>query len=700
MFNLFSLRTKLTLSITIIIIGITCGLTFLSIKKEQDYYQDDMTKKAELFLDSTDVLLRNALYYLDVNTIIKSVQQFKKHQTLIETVYVFDAEGRLLIESTQGLLTLETKPNSLGRKIVSLKTPIYQKNGNYLLAAKPIIFGRKTVGGIAIKLSKKPLTEKISAVRSQALIIAIIACSGGILMALFISHSLTVPLNHLIKATHRISEGDLSYRIYLNNKDEFSLLAKEFNKMTNWLEETVKKYQENNAKLQHDLFHDNLTGLANRVYILQEIEAEIETRKANYNYNFAVLFLDCDRFKIINDSLGHDVGDKVLINIAKGLNFCIRKDDIAARLGGDEFVVLIKDVSDIKQVTQIADRILKQMTEPLILNNQQLVITMSIGVVISQENYKNADDLLRDADLTMYHAKQQGKAQYAIFKPIMHTKALERLEVETRLRKALEKQEFDLYYQPIISLETSQLIGFEALLRWQNPNQGWISPTRFIPIAEETGLVVPLGEWVLQEACHQTSVWQSHFPFPKPLRISVNISSYQLNQADFVEQIKRVLEDSKLKANQLNLEITETVIMNNIESASFKLQSLQRLGVKISIDDFGTGYSSLNYLQQLPINILKIDRSFVSKLESNPAEFQIIEAIINLGNILGMETLAEGIETSEQFDLIQSLGVNYAQGFLFSTPLNKNLVEQTLYLLFESSSLTWNIDDYVKSTSR
>ncbi|MEL4894960.1 EAL domain-containing protein [Crocosphaera sp. Alani8] len=697
MFNLFSLRAKLTLSITLIVIGITSGLTFLSIKKEQEHYQANIRQKGELFLDSVDVLLRNSLYSLDVDTIVRSVEQFREYQTLIEVVCVFDAQGRLIIESTQGDLTLEAQPDDLGKQIINSGIPIYQQNNNYLLAAKPIIFGQQIVGGIAIKLSKEPLQEKIVAVRYQGLLISIFACSGGVIIALVISHSFTSPLSQLIKATNRITEGDLTYRINLENRDEFSLLAKEFNKMSDCLEEILKKYQESNTQLQHDLFHENLTGLANRIYVIQEIESEIKKKKVNNDYNFSVLFLDCDRFKLINDSLGHDVGDQVLINIARRLDSCIRKDDLAARLAGDEFVILVKNIDDIQQVIKIADRILEKMSQPLILNTQQLVITMSIGLVMSKENYENADDLLRDADITMYHAKQKGKAQYAIFQPIMQTQALERLDLETSLRKALKRQDFYLYYQPIISLAISQLIGFEALLRWHHPTQGCLSPGTFIPIAEETGLIVPLGEWVLQEACHQMSLWQSRFPFPQPLKISVNISSCQLNQPDFIDKVKRVLEESNLKANQLNLEITETAIMNNIESASFKLQCLQKLGLKISIDDFGTGYSSLNYLQQLPIDVLKIDRSFVSRLESHPREFQIIEAIIKLGNILGMETLAEGIETSEQFDLIKSLGANYAQGYMFSKPLNINSVEQTLNSLFESYSITGKFNDYVNS---
>jgi diguanylate cyclase (GGDEF)-like protein len=535
--------------------------------------------------------------------------------------------------------------------------------------------------------------------RNQGLIIILFACSGGIFVAIFMSHSLTKPLDKLIKATHRISQGNLKYRILVKNKDEFSLLAREFNNMSDRLEETLSKYETINAKLQHDIYHDSLTGLANRVCILQQLEAEIEHKKENNNYLFAVLFLDCDRFKIINDSLGHDAGDQVLITIAQRLKSCIRKEDIAARLGGDEFVILLKNIIDIEQVSKIAERILTYISKPLFLKNKQLVITTSIGVVISKNEYKNPDGLLRDADITMYHAKQQGKAQYAIFQPIMHKQALERLDIETSLRKGLQNKEFHLYYQPIVCLQTSEIIGFEALLRWHHPTQGWMSPGTFIPIAEETGLIIPLGEWVLQEACHQITVWQSHFNFLKPLKISVNISSHQIAQSDFVEQVKTILETTHLKSSQLNLEITETVLMNNIETACFKLQCLQRLGVKISIDDFGTGYSSLNYLQQLPIDVLKIDRSFVARLQSNSSDFQIIEAIIKLGNTLGMKTLAEGIETIEQSTLIKALGVDYGQGFLFSKPLNKNLVEQTLYSLSKAPSFTDTFDNYVDSIS-
>ncbi|MDJ0509682.1 MAG: EAL domain-containing protein [Crocosphaera sp.] len=273
----------------------------------------------------------------------------------------------------------------------------------------------------------------------------------------------------------------------------------------------------------------------------------------------------------------------------------------------------------------------------------------------------------------------------------MHQKVLKRLELETCLRQALENQEFHLYYQLIISLATSELLGFEALIRWHHPRQGWISPSEFIPIAEETGLIIPLGEWLLQEACQQISILENRFSKFNSLKISVNISSHQISQANFVERVKSILETTQLKAHYLNLEITETVLMNNIESGCFKLQCLQNLGIQISIDDLGTGYSSLNYLQQLPIDILKINRSFVARLESNPEQLQIIEAIIKLADTLGMKTLAEGIETSEQSDLIKSLGVNYAQGFLFSKPLNKNLVEQTLYSLSDSSSM-WKTD--------
>lgn len=680
-----------------LVILITGSLTFLSIKREQNSYYRELKEQANLFLDTIDTIVRNPLYLLKADTISRQVNTFKKHQEILGNVWIFDGKGRLMIEAKNATLEFNTAPNVMGKEIITQKEIKYHRYPDYIIAAKPVMFGQQTVGAIAIKLSTKPLEKKIAKVRQQGIIIALIAGSGGILVAILLSRSLTAPLDQLVQATHRISQGDLSQRINLKNRDEFSLLAQEFNNMSEWLEQILMKYEKTNAKLQYDISHDSLTGLANRVFILGQIEAAIQQTKDNPDDLFAVLFLDCDRFKIINDSLGHDVGDQVLIAIAQRLTHCIRKGDIAARLGGDEFVILLKNIKDIDEVTRIAERILKQLSEPLSLESQHLVITMSIGVVLSQTEYNNPDDLLRDADLTMYHAKQQGKAQYAVFQPIMHKQALERLALETSLRYALENKEFHLYYQPIICLQTSQLVGFEALLRWHHPTQGWISPSTFIPIAEETGLILTLGDWILQEACHQISLWQSHFTCLTPLKISVNISSHQIAQPNFVETVERILQTTRLNANQLNLEITETVLMNHIETACFKLQCLQALGVKISIDDFGTGYSSLNYLQQLPIDILKIDRSFVARLQSNSSGIQIIKAIITLADVLGMKTLAEGVETPEQYHLITSLAADYAQGFLFSKPLNKPLVEQLLYSLSDNPSDIWNVDDYVKA---
>lgn len=317
MLSIFSLRTKITLLMTVIILGITGSLTFILSKKEQNNHESQMKEKGALFLDTIDVMVRNPLYSLEVNTIIKEVKQFREHQTVIEAVCVFDEKGRLIIDSTKGRLELETKPDVFGQKIIKNNNIIYLWHTDYLLMAKPIIFGQKTVGAIAIKLSSQTLKNKLEEVRFQGLIIAFFASSGGIIIAVFMSYSLTYPLEQLIKATNRITQGDLAYRIRLKNKDEFSLLAREFNNMSEWLEKTLKKYEETNTKLQHDLFHDSLTGLVNRVFILREIEAEIDCKKQNPNYLFGVLFLDCDRFKIINDSLGHEVGDQVLIAIAK-----------------------------------------------------------------------------------------------------------------------------------------------------------------------------------------------------------------------------------------------------------------------------------------------------------------------------------------------------------------------------------------------
>jgi len=428
-------------------------------------------------------------------------------------------------------------------------------------------------------------------------------------------------------------------------------------------------------QLLHDAFHDALTGLSNRALFINRLRHTIKRAKRREDYVFAVLFLDLDRFKVINDSLGHNVGDQLLIAFVRRLEACLRSVDTVARLGGDEFVILLEDITDVCGATDVAKRIQKELALPFNLGGHEVFTTMSIGIALSTTGYHQPEELLRDADAAMYRAKSLGKARYEIFDPVLHTRALTLLQVENDLRRAVEREEFQIHYQPIVELETGKLRSFEALVRWQHPNQGLVSPAAFIPVAEETGLIVPIGYWILRSACRQLHVWQVRFPANQLLTISVNLSGKQFSQPDLIQQIDQILQETGLDARSLSLEITESMIMENDESAIATLLQLRDLGVKLSIDDFGTGYSSLGRLHHFPINVLKIDRSFVSGLGINEGNLKIIEAIVTLAHQLDMEVTAEGVEMAEQLAQLRKLKCEYGQGYFFSRPLDSQAAE-------------------------
>ncbi|PPS45870.1 EAL domain-containing protein [Chroococcidiopsis sp. TS-821] len=422
-------------------------------------------------------------------------------------------------------------------------------------------------------------------------------------------------------------------------------------------------------KLLYEAFHDSLTGLPNRTLFMQRLGHALVRAKRRSHYLFAVLFLDLDRFKLVNDSLGHLVGDQLLIAFVRRLEVCLRSTDTVARLGGDEFVILLDDMKDIKDATLVAERIQKELTLPFNLNGHEVFITASIGIALSTTGYDQAEDILRDADTVMYRAKSLGKARHAVFDKDMHTRAVALLQLENDLRRAVERQELLIYYQPIVSLHNNQLSGFEALLRWNHPTRGTISPAEFIPVAEETGLIVPIGYWVLHQACHQTRIWQEQFTALPALTINVNCSGKQFAQPDLTKQIDRILCETGLNGISLNIEITESVLIENADLAAKMLQQLKDLGIQLYIDDFGTGYSSLSYLHNFPIDALKIDRSFIKRMGSPNEKTEIVYTITQMAHNLNMKVVAEGIETSEQLRQLQSIGCEYGQGFLFSQPL-------------------------------
>lgn len=434
-------------------------------------------------------------------------------------------------------------------------------------------------------------------------------------------------------------------------------------------------------KLEQRALYDDLTGLLNRALFLEQLEQKLRYAqscqqkfdRSSCPYHFAVLFLDVDHFKLVNDSLGHNVGDQLLVAIAQRLKKCIRGKDTFARLGGDEFAILLDDVGDISHAQIVADRIQALMSFPLQLDDNEVFTSVSVGIAHSSNHYQKAEEILRDADTAMYHAKALGRERSAVFDQAMHTRVLSRLQLEIELRRAVEdlfshrELQFQLHYQPIISLSTGQVEGFEALMRWFHPERGLISPAEFIPVAEETGLIVPIGRWVLQEACQQLQQWQQQHQADYDLTMSINVSSRQFLKPDFISQIEQVLQSTQLPASCIKLEITETVLMETAVSMTERLGQLRDLGIRLSLDDFGTGYSSLNYLHRFPINTLKIDRSFVNGLGNG--QDQIVKAIVSLAHGLGMDVVAEGVETTQQLEQLKALGCEYGQGYLFSKPV-------------------------------
>jgi diguanylate cyclase (GGDEF)-like protein len=424
--------------------------------------------------------------------------------------------------------------------------------------------------------------------------------------------------------------------------------------------------REHRERLHHLVYHDTLTNLPNRVLLQDRLSRMMIKAKRNNTF-VAILFLDLDRFKKINETLGHDVGDKLLLEVARRIENCVRKSDTVARLGGDEFAVLLDDLRDIKFVAVVARKILHALSKPIMIQKYELYATSSIGISLYPNDSEDEDVLLRSADTALYRAKDAGKNNYQFYTADMNTRAFEFLLLESGLRKALDNDELVVHYQPVINLEDKKLIGMEALLRWKHPEKGMVSPADFIPLAEETGLIESIGKWVLRAACAQNKKWQdAGYP---PVTMSVNMSARQFNKKNLVETIGEILEETGLRPEYFCIEITESIIMKDVESTITKLNQLHKMGISLSIDDFGTGYSSLNYLKLFPIDNLKIDRSFVFNITSDSTDAAIAASVILLAHSMNLKVTAEGVETNEQLEMLRRQGCDYVQGFFFSKPI-------------------------------
>jgi diguanylate cyclase (GGDEF)-like protein/PAS domain S-box-containing protein len=431
-------------------------------------------------------------------------------------------------------------------------------------------------------------------------------------------------------------------------------------------------------RLRREAQFDTLTALPNRGYATDLLRRAIARAKRSKDQQFAVLFLDCDRFKMVNDSLGHHAGDAMLRMMAGRLSACVRPGDVVARIGGDEFVVILEGVRDEEEAVTVAQRIQESLTLPFFLDGRELFMSVSVGIAMNQPNVDRPEDYLRDADLAMYRAKTGGRARHEIFRPDMRSGAVLQLSIESDLRHALERGELRVMYQPVWTLATGKIAGFEALVRWDHPTHGAMQPADFIPIAEETGLILPLGAWVLRQAAERIAAWRAGPDGDPSLWMSVNVSAKQLTHPGLVEVVTQTIEQMQIPAACLKLEITESMIMVDAVAAVGALEALKALGIHLLMDDFGTGHASLSYLHRLPISTIKIDRYFVGRIDSNSECLEIVRTILSLSRSLKMDVIAEGVENAAQSEVLQSLGCEYVQGFLMSPPLDADGAERIL----------------------
>lgn len=564
----------------------------------------------------------------------------------------------------------------------------YQFWRDHLDLYRPVVLKNERVGMIYLQSSLQELSARLKSLASIGAVVLL----GSILVAYVLSSRLqrliSGPVLYLAQKMRDVShEENYSVRAEKWNDDELGTLIDGFNEMLDQIQNRDAALQkahgelsERVAELQDEVSHrqraedrlnylahyDSLTNLPNRVLFVDRLGQALS--RAPWRKRFvAVMFLDLDNFKRINDTLGHNVGDLLLKEVAKRLTASVRAGDAVSRLGGDEFTIILADVAQPQHVFNIARMILETVSKPYMLDKHELFLTTSIGISLFPNDGEDSETILKNADTAMYKAKELGKNNYQLYSNEMNIRAIERLSLESNLRHAVEQEEFTLHFQPIIDTKTGDILGAEALIRWQHPTLGIVSPGQFIPLAEETGLIIPIGEWVIRTACAQVKAWQDE-GLP-PLGIAINLSARQFQQKDLFSSVKSILQPSGFDPKYLELELTESIFLQNVESTTITLRDLHSLGIEISIDDFGTGYSSLSYLKRFPIGTLKIDQSFVRDITSDPDDAAIVNAIIIIAHSLNMKVIAEGVETEDQFQFLREHHCDKVQGFLVSRPL-------------------------------
>jgi diguanylate cyclase (GGDEF)-like protein len=570
----------------------------------------------------------------------------------------------------------------------------------HLHVVRPIIQDGEFLGEVYLRSDLIPrLLDRLTAYLGIAGAVMVLALLSAFAVGGLMQRTVTDPLLALTETAGQISrEKNYELRAEPAGRDEIGRLIASFNEMlgeiqtrddelrhhrerleevvaertheleaaNNRLRQAKNSAEDAAEKMTRQAYHDALTGLPNRLLINDRLSAAISTAR-NEGHRLALLFLDLDRFKVINDSLGHAVGDQLLVEIGRRLTRCVRSEDTVARFGGDEFMVLLRSVSAPEDAGRVARKILDILAEPLDCHGHELYITTSVGITIYPDDGDDNTELMRNADVSMYRAKEKGRNDFQYWTPEMDDSSHRRLSLENRLRKALEREELELHYQPKLDLASGRVIGAEALLRWQHEDLGAVSPAQFVPLAEETGLIIPLGEWVMAEACRQIRAWRrSGYPW---MTIAVNLSACQFRRGHMPEMVFAALRDADLEGEALDLEITESVFIHGTETARTALEALRREGVSFSIDDFGTGYSSLSYLQRFPVDAVKIDRSFVANLPAAESDASIATTIIAMAHSLKLTVVAEGVETPEQAEFLKAQGCDQVQGYLYGRPM-------------------------------
>ena len=525
----------------------------------------------------------------------------------------------------------------------------------------PIVLLLLAVGGLLLALiSTDDLTRMLDE-RDVVVGLSMLALAVGMLMTGLLARSIARPLQMVVAATQDMAKGNYRRRVRPSGIRELDALANAVNHLGEQLEIQ-------HAELIRQAFEDPLTKLPNRAVFMDRLEQALASR-AQSGGDMAVLFLDLDDFKVVNDSLGHKAGDQLLSVVGARLAGSVRPRDTVARLGGDEFTVLIEGIADPSEATRTAARIAEHLEEPIRVEGREVFVNPSIGIAVSGPQHAGPHDLLRDADLAMYEAKRRGKGRHVMFDPSMNTRAWERLELEAELRRAIEQGELVVHYQPVVHFQSERICEVEALVRWLHPERGLIPPGDFIPLAEETGLIVQLGRWVLEGACRQTRAWQLAYPSQTPLVVSVNLSARQLQDPSLLADIWSILRRTDFDPRHLKLEITESVALDDFDATVMVLEQVAKMGIRLAIDDFGTGYSALGYLKRFPVDTLKIDRSFVSGLGRSLDDTAIVRAVVAFAKTLGLSVTAEGIETAAQLGQLRSLKCERGQGCYFSKPL-------------------------------